>query len=58
MKQTDSRPVVIEFLFQCGNRRKKMIQIKNIYIYKLGYDLPNELKEGVEIECALAETGV
>lgn len=57
MKQTDSRPVVTEFLSQCGNSRKNDTN-KKIHIHKLGYDLPNEHKEGIEIENALADTGV
>lgn len=57
MKQTDPIPVTIGFLFQCRNRKKKKTSEK-IYIYKLGYNLSNELIEGTEIEYGSAEAGV
>lgn len=47
VNKTDPTLVVIELLFQCGNRKKKE---KYMCIYKAGYNLPNEKKEDIEIE--------
>lgn len=50
--------VVIEFLFQCGNRKKCKEINERIFIYILGYNLFNGNKEGVELENYLVEVGV